>query len=281
MMLLGPRSACWRFLAACMLPALLCAALAGCASNSGGSKQTPARGDTRDLQTASDQSSADRRAHVRLELASAYFGRGQSETALDELKQALAADPNLGDAYNLRGLVYASLGEARLAEESFGRALQINPRDADAMHNFGWFLCQQGRYSDADAQFAQAMAQPQYRDITRTLLVQGVCQSRAGDLATAEKTLLRSYEGDPSNGSTAANLADVLYRRGDFERARFYIRRVNTQPELSNAQTLWLAARIEHRAGNMKGAEDFGRQLRSRFPQAPEALAFERGRYDD
>ena len=28
-------------------------------------------------------------------------------------------------------------------------------------------------------------------------------------------------------------------------------------------------------------ARDFGRQLRNRFPQSPEALAFERGRFDD
>lgn len=260
--------------------AVAAAAIAGCAATGEGSK-TPPRGDTRDLQTASDQSKSDRRAAVRLELASAYFARGQSETALDELKQALAADPNYGDAYNLRGLVYASMSEPRLAEESFRRALQIDPRDSGAMHNFGWFLCQQGRYGDAEAQFMQALAQPQYREATRTLLVQGVCQSRAGDLASAERTLMRSYETDPANPNTAANLADVLYRRGEYERARFYIRRVNAQIEVSNAQTLWLAARIERRAGNIGGADDFGRQLRSRFPQAPETLAYERGRFDD
>jgi type IV pilus assembly protein PilF len=51
--------------------------------------------------------------------------------------------------------------------------------------------------------------------------------------------------------------------------------------EYSNAQTLWLAARIENKMGNARGARDYGRQLRARFPQAPETQAFERGRYDD
>ncbi len=68
---------------------------------------------------------------------------------------------------------------------------------------------------------------PQYRGAARTLLAQGVCQAHAGQLADAEASLARSYELDPTSPFTATNLAEVLYRRGDYERARFYIRRVN------------------------------------------------------
>ena len=77
------------------------------------------------------------------------------------------------------------------------------------------------------------------------------------------------------------NLAEVLYRKGDYERARFYIRRVNAQPDISSAQTLWLATRIERRAGNLQGARELGTQLRNRFPQSREAAALERGQFDD
>ena len=72
--------------------------------------------------------------------------------------------PTYGEAYNLRGLIYASLGDDALAEESFRRALQLNPRDADTMHNYGWYLCQQKRFAEADALFDQALAVPQYRE---------------------------------------------------------------------------------------------------------------------
>lgn len=258
-----------------LLAAAVLAALAACTTPS----EMPGGG--RDIRTASDETEADRRAHVRLELAAAYFSRGQLETALDEVKQALAARPDLPEAFNLRGLIYAGLGEPKVADESFRRALQLNPRDADAMHNYGWFLCQQQRYADAEAQFARALAHPTYRDVLRTQLAQGVCQARAGRLEEAERTLLRAYEMDTGNPFVAVNLSEVLMRRGDFERARFYIRRVNAQPDFSNAQTLWLAARIEHRLGNTAAAEDFGRQLRGRFPNAPETRSFERGRYDE
>ena len=84
-----------------------------------------------------------------------------------------------------------------------------------------------------------------------------------------------------SNPATAVNLTEVLYRRGELERARFYIRRVNSSADIVNAQTLWLAARIEHKLGNRQGAQEFGTQLRNRFPQSREAVAFDQGRFDE
>jgi type IV pilus assembly protein PilF len=224
---------------------------------------------------------AEKRAAVRLELAGGYFVRGQFSTALEEIKLALSAKPDLGAAFNLRGLVYAAMGEERLADESFERALALNPRDADAMHNRGWFFCQRGRYDEADRLFDQALAMPQYRDAPRSLAAQGLCYARAGKLVQAEQKLLRAFEIDPSNPNTAYNLAEVLYRRADYERARFYARRINDNDELSNAQSLWLAVKIENKAGNRSAVEAMGRQLRARFPQSAEARAFEGGRFDD
>ncbi|MBL8346748.1 MAG: type IV pilus biogenesis/stability protein PilW [Rubrivivax sp.] len=231
--------------------------------------------------TAAEAGATDRRARVRLELAALHFGRGQYNTALDELKLALAANPDMPEAHGLRALIYASLGEPAVAEEAFKRALELNPRDADTMHNYAWFLCQQRRYDDAEATFLRTTALPNYGEVQRTLLARGVCQARAGRWVEAERTLSRSYELDPSNPVTAYNLSDVLLRRGELERARFYVRRINQVPEAVTAQSLWLAARIERRMGNMEGLQDFGRQLRERFPQSPEMLQFERGRFED
>ena len=259
---------------AALLAAVLGTVLAGCVAPP--RQETPAN-ETRDRITASDEPDATKRAHARMELASAYFGRGQMTTALDQVKQAIAADPLYGEAFNLRGLIYANLGDNVLAEESFKRALQLNARDADTMHNYGWYLCQQKRYAESNALFNQALAQPQYRGVARTLLAQGVCQAYAGQLAESEASLSRAYELDPTSPFTATNLSEVLYRRGEYERARFYIRRVNSQPDVANAQTLWLAARIENKLGNRQGASEFGAQLRNRFPDSREA-AFSRGK---
>ena len=241
----------------------------------------PSATETRDRVTASDEPEAQKRARTRMELASAYYSRGQMTTALDQVKLAIAADPLYGEAFNLRGLIYSNLGEKILAEESFKRALQLNARYADTMHNYGWFLCEQQRYGESNAMFSQALAVPQYRGAPRTLLAQGVCYAHAGQLAEAEAALVRAYELDPTSPFAATNLSEVLYRRGEFERARFYVRRVNSQPQVSNAQTLWLAARIENKLGNRQGAAEFGNQLRNRFPDSREAAAYARSAFDE
>jgi len=237
--------------------------------------------DSKDLVTASDQTDADRRAKVRMELAEAYFGRGMNTTALDEVKQAIVAKPTSVEAYNLRGLIYASLNQPQLAEESFRHALRLAPSDLSTMHNYGWFLCQQRRFSEADAQYNTLVAQPELRDASRALLAQGVCQARDFRLADAEKTLSRAYEIDPANPATAVNLSEVLYKEGEFERARFYIRRVNSQDNLVTAQSLWLALRVENRLRQDSQVRVLGNQLRGRFPEAPETLLFEKGRFDE
>ena len=266
---------------ASLLAAAVGALLGACAVPPPAPTPAPSATETRDRVTASDEPEAQKRARARMELASAYFSRGQMTTALDQVKLAIAADPLYGEAFNLRGLIYSNLGDRTLAEESFKRALQLNPRDADAMHNYGWYLCQQQRYGESNAMFTQALMVPQYRGLARTLLAQGVCYAHAGQLAEAEAALVRAYELDPSSPFTATNLSEVLYRRGDFERARFYVRRVNSQRDVSNAQTLWLAARIENKLGNREGAADFGTQLRNRFPDSREAAAYSRSAFDD
>lgn len=227
-----------------------------------GACAAPTAPQTADIRTSSDLTENDQRAKLRLELAAGYFGRGQLSTALDEVKQALAARPDLSEGYNLRGLIYASMGQLPLAEESFLRAMQLNPRDADAIHNYGWFLCEQRRYDEAQLQFQKAVAVPQYREVARTLLAKGVCEARVGRLDDAEQSLSKSYELDPANPTAAFNLTEVLFRRGELERARFYIRRVNAQPASTNAQSLWLAMRIEHKLGNRIGVNGLGVQLR-------------------
>ncbi len=258
---------------------LMSGLLAACAAP--GTGVSSPRTATPDRITASDEPENTRRARVRLELASAYFGRGQVVIALDQVKQAIAADPTMGPAFNLRGLIYSNLGDFALAEESFRRALALDAEDADAMQNYGWHLCQQARFAEADAMFGRALEVPRYRDTPRTLMTRGICQARSGNLELAESTLQRAFELESGNPAIAVNLSEVLYRRGAFERARFIMRRVNSMPDVSNAQTLWLAARIENKLGNSQAALAMGAQLAARFPESPEAGTFERRRFDD
>ena len=257
-----------------LLIVLATALLAACAG-------TTAPSGDREIRTDSDQTDADRKAAIRLELAQGYFSRGQFNTALDELKLAQQAKPDMREVVNLRGLIYGAMGEHQLAEEAFRRALVVYPNDSDTLHNYGWFMCQQQRWQTADSVFDQALAVSTYRAPARTLLAKGVCEARAGRLLVAEKTLTRAFELDPGNPAIAMNLSEVLYRNRELDRARFYVKRVNSQPEQTNAQSLWLQLRIERKLGRPQNVDDLAMQMRRKFPQAPETQSLDAGRYDE
>jgi type IV pilus assembly protein PilF len=250
--------------------------LSGCASNAPGANET-SRGD---LVTDSDEPDTRKRARIRLELAVGYFEQGQTTVALDELKQSLLADPNFPEAHNLRGLIYMRLNDQRLAEESFRRALSISPRDPNVLHNYGWLLCQQTRYPESQAAMAQAIASPLYGGRAKTWMAQGLCQSRAGLKAEAEVSLTRSYELDAGNPITGYNLANLLYQRGEFTRAQFYVRRLNNS-ELANSESLWLGIKVERRMENRDAMQQLAGQLKKRYAQSRELAAFERGAFDE
>lgn len=233
-----------------------------------------------DLHTSSDEPAVRQRARVRLELAVGYFEQGQTTIALDELKQAITQDPTYADAFNLRGLIYMRLSDFRLAEESFRRALSLKPKDPDVSHNMGWLLCQTGRWSESEGFFSQALASPLYGNKSKTFMTQGLCLMRAGKLSEAEGMLARSYELDAGNPVTGYNLADLLFRRKDFRRAQFYIRRLNNS-EFANAESLWLGIQVERKMDDRVAMMQLVAQLRNRFPQSKELGSYERGEFND
>lgn len=261
----------------CMSACWVAVLLAGCAGQQGMSGPS---GNRSDIVTESDEPDHRRRARLRLELATGYFEQGQPNVALDEIKQSLAIDPTFVDAYNVRGLVYMRLNDIPLAEDSFRRALALNPRDGDVAHNYGWLLCQQARYEDSFRSFAQAVANPTYGGKAKTLMTQGVCQVRAGQRAEAEQSLMQSYELDAGNPVTGYNLATLLYERGDLIRAQFYIRRLNNS-ELANAETLWLGIKTERKLNNREAVLQLADQLKKRFAQSSQAAAYEKGAFNE
>lgn len=265
----------WLALTTLLLASVVLVQLAGCAGPGGSDGQ--ARGD---LVTDSDEPETRKRARLRLELAVNYFEQGKITIALDELKLSLAADPNYAEAYNLRGLIYTRLNDDQLAEESFRRAMALNPRDGNALHNFGWMLCQRARYPEAEQRFSQALAIPTYDGRAKSLMTLGLCQMRAGKVSEAEQSLQRAYELDPGNPIVGFNLATLLYQRGENVRAQFLARRINNS-ELANAETLWLGIKLERRLNNEDAVQQLGAQLKKRFAQSRELGAFERGAFNE
>jgi type IV pilus assembly protein PilF len=248
---------------------LACVLLAACATQG-----------TRELATLSDQTAAQRRAEIRLQLAVGYFGQRQLDVALDEIKQALIANPDYADAYSMRALIYMEMGEAKLADENFQRALKLAPGNPDISNNYGWFLCQNGRPADSLPYFESALKSRNYSSPLKALNNAGLCQQKLGNPTQAERHFLQAFQLGPQDPATGLNLARLYFQRGDLQRARFYATRLAKADGVS-ADALWLAIRIEHKLGDRAAEAALAAQLRRLYPASPAYAAYQRGAFDE
>jgi type IV pilus assembly protein PilF len=248
--------------------------LAACAGPGGDSP--------RELKTASDQTSAEKRAQIRLQLAVNYYQDRKYEIALDEIKQAIAAAPDFADAYGVRALIYTAMDENQLADENYRHALRLAPRNPDLANNYGMFLCDAGgKPLDAMTYFESALNNRAYGSPAKALTNAGNCSLKLKNIDAAERYLLQALRYDPELPAIQAGLARVYFERRDYTRAGFFINRLTDAAKLESlsADALWLAIRVKHMLGDRTTEASLAAQLRKRFPGSPEYAAFERGAF--
>ena len=219
------------------------------------------------------------RARIHTDLAGAYYQRGNMGVALEELRIATTADSTYAPAYSLYGLVYMELREEKLAEQSFERALNLAPNDADINHNYGVFLCQTRREPESVKYFMQAIKNPLYAAPWRSYSAAGMCTLRTGNPKDAELYFERALRLQPDDADSLLNLGQIRYKQGKMDEARRLVSRHNKLAEPS-AESLWLALRIERKSGERVAEQSYANQLRRRFPGSAEYQSLQRGKFD-
>lgn len=252
---------------------LILIALGGCAAQQEAPDLKP------DTSTIGDESDRQASTRIHTELAAGYYELGNMGVALEEVSIALRADPNYGPAHNIAGQVYARLKEDRLAQQSFERALRINPLDSVANHNYGTFLCQRQREEEGIRHFLAALRNPLYQNAASSYVNVGLCVRRRGDMAAAEEYFMKALQLRPDQPQALYHVADIQYQRNNFQSAKIFLDRF-TKVAAPNAEVLWLAVRIERKLGDNNSAASYAQQLRNNFPKSKEAGALLAGQYD-
>jgi len=229
-------------------------------------------------ETGEPRNAAENRARIHTELGAAYSSIGQMSVAVQELKEAISADPNYGPAHSQLGLVYMALKEDALAQQSFERALKIDPNDSSANNNYGMFLCQRKREKEAMKYFAAALQNPLYGAPANAYTNAGVCSRLQGDDVKAEELLRKALALQPDQPSALYQLADIAFKRHDVVTARTLLIR-HMQVSTPSVDALWLGARIEQQLGNRAALASYGTQLNNRYPGAEQTKAFNEGRF--
>ena len=257
----------------------LAGVLAGCA----GSGSTTGPSGKAELATASDQTSAQKRAEIRMQLAVGYFEQGQVQVALDEIKKAIAADPTYADAYGMRAVIYMRMGENELANDNFMHALKLAPNNPELNNNYGSYLCQKGRVQESFKYFDAALANRMYQSPASAMNNAGDCALKIKDYGLAEKYLLQALQITPDLPVTNANMARVYYQRRDYPRASFFITRLGkvAKTDSLSADVLWLAIKVQHKMGDQGAEQGWATQLRRHHANSPEYAAYQRGAFDE
>lgn len=245
--------------------------LAGCAGDPGPTRESG--------QIVGEVGEPRNRARLHTELAALYFGRGNMNVALEELRTAVRADASYAPAHSMFGLVYMELKENRLAEDSFERALRLSPNEPEINHNYGWFLCQNKREEESIRYFLQAIRNPLYPTPWRSYSAAGQCSLRIDKPKDAEEFFLRALRQEPDEPASLLQLGQIRYRQGNLEEARKLVARYNRLVTPS-PESLWLALRVERRLGQRVAERNFATELRRRYPDSPEAQALKRNTFD-
>lgn len=254
---------------------LVAAALAGCQSTP--TSTTDSLPDTGNVK--GEATEPRNRARIHTELGAAYYERGSMAVALDHLRTATAADPSYALAYSMLGLVYADLKEYKLAQANFERALSLAPADPDINHNFGGFLCRTNREDESIKYFMQAVNNPLYTQPWRSYSAAGLCMLNKGKAKEAEEFFQRALRLEPDDPTALLSMGQIRYRQGNLEEARKLVLRFNKIVN-PNAESLWLALRVERKLGERNAEAGYANQLRRRFVNSREYQLLQRGEYD-
>jgi eukaryotic-like serine/threonine-protein kinase len=158
-----------------------------------------------------DERSAD--AHAALAYSTLYYHWNWTQSE-QELRRALALDPNNADVHQVYGIFLVTLRRFDEAVAEFKRAEQLDPLSPVMPAVLGWSLIQARRYDEAIAPLKRALElEPDYL-LAHFYLVSAYAGSGKGDLAIAESR--RTIElGNPFGQAMLAESYAVAGRKAE------------------------------------------------------------------
>lgn len=217
---------------------------------------------------------------INTQLGINYMQQGNLNQASESLEKALEQDRRNAEAHAASAVLAERLGDYEDADHHFRRSLRLDDDQSSVRNNYGRFLCNRGRYDEADDQFQYAIEDSLYQRRHVALANAGLCAIRDDRPEEAEEHLRRALQHESDFAPALRNLAELRYQSGDYLSARGYYQRLMEQRS-QNAATLWLGVRIEDALDNKDEAASYALRLRSDYPDSDEAQSLRRMDLDD
>ena len=211
-----------------------------------------------------------RDAYIQLGLG--YLQKGETERAKSPLREALKIDSRSESAHVALALVFQQEGEVKSAEQHFRAALASAPQSARILNNYGAFLMEQERYSEALGYFSKAAEDTFYSERSRVFENMGLAYRKLDRIDEAKSCFERALRLNSRQPLALLELASIEFNSENYVPAWGYYRNF-AQISSQNAASLWLGVRLARRFNDHDRAASYALQLRRLYPATPEARA--------
>jgi tetratricopeptide (TPR) repeat protein len=186
------------------------------------------------------------------------------EGAVAAYRRALDLDPKLAEAHANLGAALHAKGDVEGTVAAFRRAIALDPKFAKAHYNLGVALCAKGDVEGAVAAFRRAL------DLDPKLATAHIGLGSAlmgkGDVEGAVAAFRRALALDPKDAPAHTKLGNALYAKGDPAGAIAAFRRaIALQPDYAEAhcnlgQVLLRQGRFAEALASLRRGNELGQQ---------------------
>jgi type IV pilus assembly protein PilF len=209
---------------------------------------------------ASDEEAA----QANLNLGVGYLRQGRPDVAIDALQRALDLNPRLANAHSAIALAFDQLEDYDEAEDHYRRATQLDPSNADAQDIYAVFLCRQDRWQEAKSHFERAIAAPGYATPQRSMLNAATCARAADDLESAEAYFRSVLRINASNADALAGMVELSYQTENYLQGRAFLQRLFAAAD-PGPRELLICYMTERALADDDAAQDCANRLRSQY----------------
>jgi type IV pilus assembly protein PilF len=225
---------------------------------------------------ASTQSQPDRErsllaAETNTKLGIRYLQNGDLEKARSRLEKAIEQAPDYAVAHDAIAVLYDQVGETSKAEKHYRESVRLDPKNGNALNNYGQFLCKAKRFSEAEDTFRRAIENPFYRSPWVPQTNAGICMMQVPDYASAEAYLRQALTAQPLYAPALLNMGELSFTTGKYLNARAYLQRYQ-QVTQHTPETLWLGVRTEYALKDHAAWGKYALQLKNDFPDSAQYL---------
>ena len=207
-------------------------------------------------------------AELNLKLGVGYMRSGHFEVALEKLNKAVEYDPRFAEAYNALGVLYEETGDVPAAEQNYSKAVDLDSGYALAKMNYARLLCNNGKAAEGEKLYLALLDEPKQQVASYTGA--GVCARIQQSTSQAEQYFRKALELNPNAAEALLEMADLSHAQGEFLQARAFLQRYYSQVGYS-PKSLWLGVSVEESLGDERLSREYARLLQSRFADSEEA----------